>query len=104
MTKRIVLGMALSLLGLGLTACIGVATPAVGIFATDVQWDGHAKGKLGTKEGRACAQSVLTLVASGDASIKAAAKDGGIRNVMSVDHSTKWTLLFGEYCTIVRGT
>jgi len=87
-----------------LSGCLYVATPAAGMLVTEVTWDGHAQGSLGTKEGRACAQSILGLVAQGDASIKAAAADGGITNVKSVDHYTKWLLVYGEYCTIVRGT
>lgn len=104
MKKNVVLLSALCLaLWLG-TGCMGVASPAMGIFITDVKWDGHSKGKQGPKTGRACATSVLALFASGDASIEAAAKDGGITNVTSVDHESKWTLLIGEYCTIVHGT
>jgi hypothetical protein len=101
---RIALLAALSCIVLGTTGCMGVATPAMGLLITDVQFDGQAQGALGTKEGKACATSVLALVSSGDASIAAAAKAGGITKVMSVDHHTKWTLLFGEYCTIVRGS
>jgi hypothetical protein len=101
---RIALLAALSCMVLSLSGCLGVATPAMGALITDVRWDGHANGALGTKEGKACATSILALVSSGDASIEAAAKAGGITNVMSVDHHTKWTLLFGEYCTIVRGS
>ena len=104
MKKKIVL---LSFLVLPLwlgTGCMGVATPAVGILITDVKWDGHTSGKQGPKTGKACAKSVLALVASGDASIEAAAAEGGITNVTSVDHESTWTLLFGEYCTIVHGT
>ena len=43
---------------------------------------------------------VPALVADGDASIEAAARDGGVTNVTSVDHETKWMPI----CTIVRGT
>ncbi len=104
MTKRVAIAL-IACLGIALnTGCLGVVAPTMGILITDVKWDGHADGKLGTKVGKACAQSVLSLVAQGDASIEAAAKEGGITNIMSVDHETKWTLLFGEYCTIVRGT
>ena len=101
---RIALLAAFFCMVLGLTGCMGVASPAMGILITDVRWDGQASGALGTKEGKACATSILALVSSGDASIEAAAKAGGITKVMSVDHHTKWTLLFGEYCTIVRGS
>lgn len=104
MTKRIVAAcIAATLISFG-TGCLGVATPAVGILITNVKFAGDAEGPVGTKEGKACARSVLGLVADGDASIQAAAKNGGIRNVTSVDHESKWTLIFGEFCTIVRGT
>jgi hypothetical protein len=87
------------------SGCMGVASPVLGALITDdVHWDGTANGKLGTKEGEACAQSYFAVYATGDASIKAAAAAGGITNVMSVDHRSKWLLVFGEYCTIVRGS
>ena len=104
--KRAFLTIALAMVALGMTTgCLGVASPVVGIVFTDnVSWAGSAKGKLGTKEGRACAESFFALYARGDASIEAAAKAGGISNVMSVDFQTRWIVLYGEYCTIVRGT
>ena len=87
------------------TGCMGVASPVLGIIVTDkVQWDGYASGKIGTKEGRACAKSYFALFATGNASVKAAAAAGGVKNVTSVDHESQWLLFFGEYCTIVRGT
>jgi hypothetical protein len=92
------------LAAVGLSGCIAGSTPAIGVLMSEVTWDGMGKGELGTKEGKACAQSILGLVAQGDASIKAAAKAGGITNISSVDHYTKNTLgILGEYCTIVRG-
>ena len=103
--KRAVRTIALAVMALGMTGCLGVASPVIGIVFTDnVGFGGSAKGKLGTKEGRACAESFFALYARGDASIEAAAKSGGISNVMSVDHQTRWIVLYGEYCTIVRGT
>ncbi len=94
---------ALLLLTLG-TGCMGVATPAVGLLVSNVKWDGRTTdGKIGEKEGKACARSILALVADGDASIEAAARNGEITTIESVDHETLWTLVYGEYCTIVRG-
>ena len=91
------------LIALG-TGCMGVATPAVGLLVSNVKWDGKTTaGKIGEKQGRACARSILALVAEGDASIEAAARNGGITTIESVDHETLWTLVYGEYCTIVRG-
>jgi hypothetical protein len=91
---------------LPLSGCLSVATPAMGILFTDVKWQGQAQGSLAaTKEGKACAQTILGLIAQGDASIDTAAKNAGIKTVSSVDHSTKNMLgIMGEYCTIVRGS
>jgi len=86
------------------TGCLGVATPAVGTLITDVKGPIGVGPAVGTsKTGTACATSVLALVATGDASIEAAKKAGGITKVATVDHETKWTILFGTFCTVVRG-
>lgn len=89
----------------GLTGCMGVASPAVGVLYSEVAWDGPVtEGALGTKQGKACAQSILVLVAQGDASVEAAAKAGGITKIHQVDHTSKNILgILGEYCTIVHG-
>ena len=58
-----------------------------------------------TKEGKACGTSILGWVAQGDASIAAAKANGGITKVTSVDHYAKNVLgIFGEWCTIVKGS
>lgn len=95
-----------AVVALGLTTgCMGVASPVAGWLYTDsVQWDGSGRNDIGTLEGRACAQSFFAIYARGDASVKTAAANGGISNVMSIDHESSWLLFFGEYCTIVRGT
>jgi hypothetical protein len=88
-----------------LTGCMAVHSPAIGILYTDVKGPLDAEGALGAKSGTACAQSILGLVASGDASIEAAAHAGGINNVTTVDHHTTNILgLMGEFCTIVHGS
>jgi len=102
--KRILGCTALGLALLMNTACLGVATPAQGLLITDVKWDGGGHGAQGRKTGRACATSILGLVAKGDASVEAAAKAGRITTVSSVDHYTKWMVFSGEYCTIVHGS
>jgi len=102
--RRVVQFFLILCLAAGLSGCVSVNTPAIGLLLTEVTWDGIGMGSLGAKEGRACAQSILGLVAQGDASVKAAAKDGGITKVSSIDHYTKNMLgVIGEYCTIVRG-
>ena len=104
--KRLKLALALAFVVIfASTGCMGVATPVMGTLIIDsVKWDGYSSGKIGTKEGKACAKSYLALFATGDASIKAAAAEGGITNITSVDHESSWLLIFGEYCTIVRGS
>jgi hypothetical protein len=94
------------LLGLACAAagCQGVASPVAGALYTDVEGPLHAGERVGQKEGRACARSLLGLVATGDASIRSAAEAGGISKIDSVDHHSSWTLVVGSFCTIVRGS
>jgi TRL-like protein family len=61
-------------------------------------------GKTGTKSGEACVSGILALVATGDASLDAAKKAGGITDVHSVE--MKYTNILGiinSACTIVHG-
>jgi hypothetical protein len=90
---------------LGLNGCLPVATPAIGILYTEVKYgDLATTSTASAKEGKACAQSIMALVATGDASIAAAKAAGGITEVSYVDHYAKSTLgIIGEWCTIVRG-
>lgn len=59
-----------------------------------------------TKTGKACSTNILGLVTTGDASIDAAAYDGNIKTITSVDRDIKgWNIYIslGQSCTIVRG-
>ena len=61
-------------------------------------------GGNGNKVGTAKSTSILGLVATGDASIKAAMANGGISRVKYVDYHAKNILgLYGEYTTTVYG-
>lgn len=103
--KRVLAMGAVVLLLAGLTGCLPVATPALGIIYTDVKYgDTATTSTAAAKEGRACAQSIMGLVASGDASVAAAKAAGGITEVSQVDHYAKSVLgIIGEWCTIVKG-
>ena len=103
---------ALTLVGLtaaafSLAACMGpiVASPTVGTTFNETKYGNIAtEESVATKEGRACATSILGWIAQGDASIAAAKANGGITKVSSVDHYAKSILMiYGEYCTIVKG-
>ncbi|MDR4494264.1 MAG: TRL-like family protein [Nitrospirales bacterium] len=91
---------------LTLNGCMGVASPVAGWVYTDAKYGNEAEnGAAATKTGKACATSILTMVATGDASVEAAKANGGITQVAVVDHSAKNILgIWGEFCTIVRGS
>jgi hypothetical protein len=100
---------ALSLV-VGLGGCMIVDAPIRGVMGTEVIWGEFATGEASketsasTKEGKACAESILGLIAHGDASVRAAKANGGITEVTVIDHSARNFLgIVGEWCTIVRG-
>ncbi len=107
MRKFLGLGLLLAAGGLMLVnaGCMYVASPAVGFIYTDVKGPiGATSATAATKEGTACAQSILGWVATGDASIAAAKASGGITEVSSVDHHTTNILgIIGTFCTVVKG-
>ena len=92
---------------MSLSGCMIVQAPVMGVLGSKVKWGEFAQGddKAGQKEGRACMETLLGLLARGDASVRAAKANGGITEVSVVDHSVRNFLnIVGEYCTIVRGT
>ena len=100
----------LTILAAGLSGCMIVDSPIKGVLGTEVIWGDIATGKTGSpapgelKVGKACAESILGLLARGDASVRAAKENGKISEVTSVDHSARNLLnIVGEWCTIVRG-
>lgn len=98
----------LTLAGLSLltfAACQPVASPLMATLYMDVKGPVTAtEATSTTKQGRACAQNILGLVATGDASIDAAARAGGIKQVVSVDFESNHILgIIGNFCTVVKG-
>lgn len=101
----------LGLVGLVLATVLllsGCATMyPVGALYTEVSVPnlmGDGKDISYSKVGVAKATSVLTLVATGDASVKAAAANGGIKTIKYVDYQAKNILgIYGEYTTTVYG-
>ena len=95
---------------ISLGGCMIVDSPIKGFLGTEVTWGDVATAEPAspalskTKEGTACAQSILGLFAHGDASVRQAKVNGQITEVTSVDHSARNLLnIVGEWCTIVRG-
>lgn len=105
MARTIVyVGLLCAVVALG-AGCATVFTPAWG-FYTDAKWDGplgeadEGYSKIGT----ATATSILGIIATGDASITTAMKNGGISTVHHVDHTSKNILgIYAEYTTVVYG-
>jgi|CXWL01.1.fsa_nt_gi hypothetical protein len=91
---------------LGLTGCQPVGSPVLGLIVNHTQWGWVVTTNVdATKEGKACAETIMGLFAYGDASISAAKAAGGITKVSHVDASVKNFLgIVAEYCTIVKGS
>lgn len=88
-----------------LSSCAVVKSPVMGAWYTDVKAPLIATGEnSATKVGSAEATSILGLVATGDASIDAAAKSAGITKIHHVDeHSTSILGIFATYKVMVYG-
>ena len=101
------LGFCLALVFVCSVLLAGCATPyPQGVLYTEIKAPAAvgAEGLAYSKVGVSKATSILGLVATGDASIKAASENGGIKKVKYVDYSAKNILgVYGEYTTTVYG-
>ncbi|MBF0478947.1 MAG: protein trl [Candidatus Omnitrophica bacterium] len=93
--------------GLAVILLAGCATIyPVGMLYSDVAVPvtvGTGDGSY-SKVGTAKTMSYFTLIATGDSSIEAAAKNGGVTRIKYVDHKVKNFLgIYGEYTTYVYG-
>ena len=74
------------------------------IYSNHYEGDLVTANQSGRKRGEACTENILGLFTSGDGSISAAMKNGGIIAVSSVDRHYKSILgMYGTVCTIVTG-
>lgn len=100
--KMLVAGASLLVLG----GCAGVASPVGnGLLVTTVQGPVTATTNAdSSKTGQSCAVNVFGIIATGNASISAAAKNGDISEIAVVDHKSTSVLgVFSKYCTVVSG-
>ena len=100
--KKAIVSAVLALSAVALCSC---GAPRYGLVYTDVSKPLMATTATGSKVGTATSTNYLSLYATGDASIDAAKKNGGITTVSSVDekvHSTYGGLIT-TYTTTVRG-
>lgn len=103
------------MLGRGFMALVAVALllmlagcatyiPVGGLYSGGTTGIQANPGVDANKTGRACMNSVLALVAFGDASVETAMRNGGIKNVATVNYEVKNILgFYGSYCTVVSG-
>ncbi len=104
MKKLLIVTCLLAIMGIFCVGCPGVVTPVFGAIYTDARAGvAFAQNGTPTKTGEACAQAVLGIVATGDASIEAAMKNGGITRVLYVDSYSSHIVVISKYCTIVHG-
>lgn len=92
-------------LGIAISFSACASTYPIGTIYTGVNVPQAATALKGaTKTGEATCTSILALVATGDCSIEAAAKNGGITEIQSVDYKVNNILgVYGTYTTIVKG-
>ena len=101
--KRILAVLAFTAL---LGGCAATVSPVTGFWYTNVNGPITATGapEEATRVGRASATSVLGVIATGDASIQAAARNGGIREIHHVDfESQSYIGVLAEFTVVVYG-
>ncbi len=88
------------------TGCAYAKAPVTGfIYLSTQSGENISSNDVGAKRGEACATSILGWVGTGDASITAAAKAGGITKISHVDSTASDILgVYAEYCTIAYGS
>ncbi|MBL8021137.1 MAG: TRL-like family protein [Leptospirales bacterium] len=89
-------------IGLLTVNCVGFGPQGLLFSSTKIGVYGTEPG--GTKTGRACAMSILNLIAIGDGSVQTSADEGGIKNVKNIDLEGFSVLgLFSQLCTVTHG-
>jgi hypothetical protein len=105
MNKRVGVVAMVLVVGLLLSGCASLYP--IGSFYTEVKLPnnmGDGKDVSYSKVGKAQATSILCIIATGDASLEAAIKNGGIRTVKYVDYHVDNVLgIYGKYTTTVYG-
>lgn len=104
MKKAILLASAIAAAA-SLSGCAVVGTPLSGVVYTNMNYPITATtSEQGSKTGEASASSILGIIATGDASVAAAAKNGGITKIKTVDVKTSNILgIYATYTVVVTG-
>lgn len=88
-----------------MSSCAFVASPVTGFVYTDIKGPLAVTDNAGsTKVGTAKMQSILGIVATGDASIEAAAKSAGITKIHHVDYEATSVIgVIATFTVVVYG-
>jgi len=88
-----------------LLGCLAApVVPPIGLVYTEMDAPLASRGEVGSKRGTSTVTSILFLVSTGDGSVRAAAQNGGIRNVKLVDYQYSNVLgVYQRYTTVVYG-
>ena len=85
------------------TGC-AATQPVTGMIYADVAGPVAVTAtQMGPRHGQACATSYFGLVGLGDASVSAAAKNGGVANISHVEQHSNNIIGYMKYCTDVWG-
>lgn len=103
--RTVIASLFLVTLAAGSTGCAMAKAPVTGfIYLDTTAGENISSNDVGAKKGEACATSILGWVGTGDASITAAAKAGGITKISHVDSTASDILgVYAEYCTVAYG-
>ena len=102
-------GIGLAGVGIGLlvlSGCAVVASPLNGSIYTSVTYPslGGSTAGPGMKRGESSASSILGIVATGDAGVEAAARNGNITKIHTADtHASSVLGIYATYTTVVTG-
>ena len=101
--KKLIASCALAML---LSGCAMTQSPVTGMIYTNVKapFAATAAPEQPQRVGRASVRSVLGIIATGDASIQTAARNGGIREIHFVDYeSQNFFGVLAEFTVVVYG-
>lgn len=103
MIRNAMLALALAALSTG--CAMSANSPVTGfVYGASKGATAATSNDVGTKTGQSCASSILGVYGSGDASIAAAAKAGGITKISAVDSDNFGVLgVYAKNCTVVTG-
>ena len=103
--KKLIYSTFCGVCALMLTSCAMTSSPVTGFLYQSTKGPITAtSNNLGSKVGRAEATSILGWIATGDASIQAAAKSAGIKKISHVDYEGSNILgIYAKHTTIVYG-